>query len=220
MYGMDWVVKIPMLALMTLGSVHPISAFAPPPIAHSHDIRRRAFGVFVQQDQLCTPLSVQPPSRAECGLQQCTSSATASSDAAREEDPWPVELSTEPFSTSYPDQQRTATSSAASGEREAFMFTAKPLPEGTTLRRMEQSDVDGVVGLYVSLAWRWTTTAVLIYYDYKYIRRTAVYQYSHQNIRVVYTMFVICIIYSSIANQMVWNHFLPAYHPYGSFFFF
>lgn len=58
-----------------------------------------------------------------------------------------MELSTESLLTSYANQQRTATSSAASGEREAFMFTAKSLPEGTKLRGMHQSDVDGVVGL-------------------------------------------------------------------------
>lgn len=148
MYGMGWLVKTLMLVSMALGSVRPIPAFVPPPVAH---VRRRSLGVFLLQEQLCMPLSVQPSrSRAGCGLLRCTSSATASSDAAREDEPWPVELSTESFLTSYPNQQLTATSSAVQvrgEEKEAFMFTAKPLPAGTILRGMQKSDVDGVVGL-------------------------------------------------------------------------
>ncbi|CAM9906024.1 unnamed protein product [Pylaiella littoralis] len=144
MYSVELLGKTFMLALAALGNIRPISAFVPPPAAHE---RSRGISPLQEQQQQCTPLSFQPSSRAECGLLQCTSSAAASSDPARDEEPWPVELSTESYLTSYPNQRRTALSSAASSERKAFVFTAKPLPEGATLRGMEQSDVDGVVGL-------------------------------------------------------------------------
>lgn len=68
--------------------------------------------------------------RGVCEPLRCSSSAAASpSDGAREEDSW-----------------LTPETPTEAG-REAFMFPPKPLPEGTVLRGMQESDVDSVVSL-------------------------------------------------------------------------
>ena len=68
--------------------------------------------------------------RGSCEPARCSSSAAASSsDAAREEESW-----------------LTAETQAGAG-RDSFMFAPKPLPAGTVLRGMHESDVDSVVGL-------------------------------------------------------------------------
>lgn len=104
---------------MTLGLVRPISA------------------VHVQPGHALWPLCMGQPvmlrRRGICEPPRCSSSAAASSsDAAREEESWLT-----------PETPETRTEAG----REAFMFPPKPLPEGTVLRGMQESDVDSVVGL-------------------------------------------------------------------------
>lgn len=97
---------------------------------------------------------------------QCSSSTVASSDAAREDDPWQsVERaasgesgerasyrSCSPANSEYQGPvspgRSTRLEGVDSGDgRDAFVFEAKPLPQGRSLRRLKPTDIDGVVAL-------------------------------------------------------------------------
>lgn len=98
--------------------------------------------------------------------QQCLSSSAASSDAAREDEPWQsVECaaSGESGERAYyrsrsqgNSEYRGLVSPGASarvvgvdsgGGSDAFVFEPNPLPQGRSLRRLKPADIDGVVAL-------------------------------------------------------------------------
>ena len=109
------------------------------------------------------------------GPPRCSLPSTASADAGREEDTWIDNISggaadtgdapffapsmiTAAAATATAAAAATATTGGAGGagggdgidsrgDREAFTFASKPLPEGTTLRPMLETDIDSVVGL-------------------------------------------------------------------------
>lgn len=162
-----------LLSSWALDSVHPTFAFisTPPPIAVADSpvptslrcgakLRRIEFTPRIPC-RWCQPLR-----RGVVDAPQCSSSAVASSDAAREDDPWQsVERaasgesgekasyrSSSPANSEYQGLVSSGVSTRLAGVdsrdgRDAFVFEAKPLPQGRSLRRLEPTDIDGVVAL-------------------------------------------------------------------------